>query len=286
MTEVNTISTMEIKEFDVLLEMALAEDLLDVGDVTSNAIFIDREITAVLKSKDTGVLAGIDFFSRVFPMVDPEIQVKVLKQDGSKLKPGDEVATVTGNARTILTAERTGINFLSFLSGIATAANRCAEAAREKGHAVILDTRKTLPGYRKLSKYAVKAGGGENHRMGLFDMVMIKDNHIDAAGGITEAVEKILSAYGKKYRIEVECRNIDEVKEALQCDIDVIMLDNMSASECAEAVKLRKEGILFEVSGNMTLERIREYSPIGIDFISLGSLTHSVSAFDFSLGMD
>ena len=273
--------------FDSILKLALKEDLGDVGDVTSRAIFDDTQVTtAILKSKDTGVLAGLPFFSQVFRKVNSSIVVEKKKKDGDRLQVGDIIATVTGPVASILEAERTAINFLSFLSGIATETARHIEAANDKGHVIILDTRKTLPGYRTLSKYAVTMGGGQNHRMGLYDMVMIKDNHIDAAGGITPAVSKVREKWGELYRIEVECRNLNEVKEALACEADVIMLDNMSPEETKEAVALRTGDVEFEASGNMNIEKIRQYNNTGVDYISIGKLTHSVKAFDFSLVME
>ena len=273
--------------FDKLLKLALAEDLGDVGDVTSRAIFDDSQnVTALLKSKDNGVLAGLPFFSQVFRKVNKDIVVEKLKSDGDALKPGDLVARVSGPVASVLEAERTAINFLSFMSGIASITAEHIEAANDKGHVVILDTRKTLPGYRTLSKYAVTMGGGQNHRMGLYDMVMIKDNHADAAGGITPAVNRVRDKWGELYRIEVECRNLEEVKEALGCKVDVIMLDNMSPAETSEAVALRRGDVEFEASGNMDLDKIRRYNNTGVDYISIGRLTHSVSAFDFSLVME
>ncbi len=278
---------MNDENFDQLLKLALKEDLGDVGDVTSRAIFDDSQVvTALLKSKDTGVLAGLPFFSQVFRKVNKDIVVEKLKKDGDSLKPGDLVAKVTGPVASLLEAERTAINFLSFLSGIASVTAEHIEAANDKGHVVILDTRKTLPGYRTLSKYAVTMGGGQNHRMGLYDMVMIKDNHADAAGGITRAVQKVREKWGELYKIEVECRNLEEVKEALECKVDVIMLDNMSPDETKQAVNLRRGDVEFEASGNMDLDKIRRYNNTGVDYISIGRLTHSVEAFDFSLVME
>jgi len=273
--------------FDVLLKLALSEDLGDVGDVTSRAIFDDKQITrAVLKSKDTGILAGLSFFGQVFRKVNQDIEVEPLKEDGEPLVPGDVVAVVKGPVASVLEAERTAINFISFMSGIATAAAEHIKAAEDNGHVVILDTRKTLPGYRTLSKYAVTMGGGKNHRMGLYDMVMIKDNHVDAAGGITAAVKKVREKWGELYRIEVECRTLHEVREALDCGVEVIMLDNMSPEMTEEAVGFRKGDVEFEASGNMDLEKIRVYNKTGVDYISIGKLTHSVAAFDFSLVLD
>ena len=241
--------------FENLLELALSEDLSENGDVTSRAIFSSERTEALLKSKDEGVLAGIDYFRRVFERVDDSIEIELLKNDGDYLMPGDEIARLKGPTVTILEAERTGINFLSFLSGIATETHKHVKAASEKGNCVILDTRKTLPGYRSLSKYAVTAGGGENHRMGLFDMVMIKDNHADAAGSITNAVDRVRRKWGDRFRIEVECRNLEEVREALGLKVDVIMLDNMDEKSTLEAVDLGKGDVKFEASGNMDLEK-------------------------------
>jgi nicotinate-nucleotide pyrophosphorylase (carboxylating) len=274
---------MKDEYFDKLLTLALEEDLKEVGDVTSLAIFEEEVVTAVLYSKDAGILAGTGFFIEVFERIDPTLTFELLKHDGQVLEGGDIVVKIHGKTRSILEAERTGINFLSFLSGIATETDKFVSAAEESGRAVILDTRKTLPAYRSLSKYAVTVGGGRNHRIGLYDMVMIKDNHIDAAGSITAAVQKVRDKWDTSYAIEVECRTLDEVKEAVRLYVDVVMLDNMSPEMTVEAVKLGQGDIQFEASGNMDLEKIRLYSSTGVDFLSVGKLTHSVKAFDFSL---
>lgn len=269
--------------FEQLLTLALEEDLKEVGDVTSRAIFNDELTTAVLYSKDKGILAGAEYFRQVFNRVDAAVTVDLLKHDGEYLNIGEPIARIQGKTRSILEAERTAINFLSFMSGIATETDRSVAAAEESGKAVILDTRKTLPGYRTLSKYAVTVGGGKNHRIGLFDMVMIKDNHIDAAGSISAAVGKVRDKWDSSFAIEVECRTLDEVREAVELKVDVIMLDNMDPETTISAVKLGDGNIQFEASGNMDLEKIRLYSPTGVDFLSIGKLTHSVSALDFSL---
>ncbi|MDA3852140.1 MAG: carboxylating nicotinate-nucleotide diphosphorylase [Spirochaetaceae bacterium] len=274
---------MEKDNFEEILEMALAEDLGERGDITSRAIFDDDLTAAALKSKDEGILAGIDFFRRVFERVDSRVKVTPLKQDGDWITPGENIALVKGPTFSVLEAERTAINFLSFLSGIASYTKAHVEAVGEDNKCVILDTRKTLPGYRHMSKYAVLQGGGQNHRMGLYDMVMIKDNHIDAAGSISHAVNHVRDKWGSKFRIEVECRDLQEVEEALAESVDVIMLDNMTPEEVVAAVQHGKSKVLFEASGNMDIEKIKEYAPLGIDFISVGALTHSVKAFDFSL---
>ncbi|MBN2508732.1 MAG: carboxylating nicotinate-nucleotide diphosphorylase [Spirochaetales bacterium] len=273
---------MEIDEcFEALLDMAVKEDLGTTGDVTSKAIFSAETTRALLYSKDCGVLAGTGFFTRVFARLDPSVIVTFKKADGDNLVHGDLVAEIEGKAVSILSAERISLNFLGYLSGIASAANRMVTVAGSR--TTILDTRKTLPGYRALAKWAVRQGGASNHRMGLYDMVMIKDNHIDAAGGITGAVEKVRNMWGSSYRIEVECRNINEVREALECRVDIIMLDNMNTENVAAALALRSGEVTFEASGDMDEEKIKIYSGLGLDFISAGRLTHSVSSFNFSL---
>lgn len=273
-------------ELEKLIAAALAEDLAEAGDITSNAIFSDEEGRARLVSKDSGILAGCEVFTEVFNAVDPGTKVDFFMQDGNALYTGDIIVEVSGKVLSILTAERTAINFLSYLSGIATETRKFVEALGREPKTVILDTRKTLPGYRHLAKYAVKAGGGTNHRLGLYDMVMIKDNHIDAAGSITQAVSKVRNVYGNKYKIEVECRTLRDVEEAVGLGVDVVMLDNMDAETVKSAVQLKDRQVRFEVSGNMNLERVKQYALEGIDYISVGSLTHSVKAFDFSLQMD
>lgn len=274
--------------FATLLELAIAEDLGANGDVTSKSIFdADDRATAILVSKDSGVLCGCDAFQSVFRRIDPGVTVAFKKKDGDELVPGDVVVELSGPTISILQGERIGINFIGFLSGIATQAAHFAKTAAQHGRTLILDTRKTLPGYRSLSKYAVRTGGGKNHRMGLYDMILIKDNHIDAAGSITKAVEKARAAQGGKFPIEVECRDLDDVREALSLGVQWIMLDNMDAASCARAIELRsadtKADAKFEASGNMSIERIADYARLGVDYISVGALTHSVRTFDFSL---
>ena len=264
-----------------LIEMAIHEDLLNIGDITSEAIFNDELYSYKLIAKDSGILCGIEIFSAVMKYVDGRISVKKIFNDKDAINKGDIIADISGPVISILKAERTALNFISHLSGIAT---KTALFVKEsKGRATILDTRKTLPGYRELQKYAVLCGSGENHRMGLYDSVLIKDNHSDAAGGITMAVERVKAGWGSKYKIEVEARNIDEVKEAVRCNVDRIMLDNMSNTEMKEAVDYIDGRIETEASGNMNLQRIQDVSLTGVDYISFGELTNSVKAFDFSL---
>ena len=269
-------------DYDKLIDMALAEDLGDAGDVTTDSIFTEpKQEHYRLVAKEDGILCGADIFTEVFAKLDKDCQVKFNFRDGDKLHNGDTVATVDGDVRTILKGERTALNFISHLSGVATKTSRFA--AQSNGKLKILDTRKTIPGLRYLQKYAVACGGGQNHRIGLFDMVLIKDNHIDAAGSIRAAVENVRKMWGSKYKIEVETRNLDEVKQALDMKADRIMLDNMPDDIMAEAVKLIDGRAEIEASGNMTIDRIAPLSKIGIDFISFGELTHTVKVFDFSL---
>ena len=272
---------MSESSFELLLELAIREDLAEEGDVTSRAVFSDERCRARLFSKDTGVLAGSSYYEMVFKRLDPSTDVQFFYGEGAELIPGDTVAEVSGKTLAVLSAERIALNFLGYLSGIATATHAFVTA--RGGTTRILDTRKTLPGYRELAKYAVRVGGGRNHRMGLFDMVMIKDNHIDAAGSITRAVDLVRRHWGDRFQVEIECRNASEVREALDAGVDIIMLDNMSPAEAAEALALRQGEVLFEGSGDMSLEKIGAYMEIGLDFISVGRLTHSVRNFDFSL---
>ncbi|HPS58448.1 MAG TPA: carboxylating nicotinate-nucleotide diphosphorylase [Spirochaetota bacterium] len=266
---------------DRLIKMALFEDLRAAGDITSDAIFGKEAFSYKLVSKDNGILCGIGIFRRVMTIVDPLIEVRSAYKDRDMIKNGDIIADVSGPVKSILKAERTALNLLSHLSGIAT--RTALFAAQTGGRSKILDTRKTLPGYRELQKYAVLCGGGENHRMGLYDMVMIKDNHSDAAGGIAAAVARVRSAHGTSYKVEVEARNINEVRQAIDAGADRIMLDNMSIDDMKKSVEIIGGRAETEASGNMTLERIREVSMTGVNYISAGELTHSVRAFDFSL---
>ena len=271
----------KFKNLTTLIEMALNEDLLDIGDVTSEAIFNDESYSYKLMAKESGILSGLDIFINVMKSVDEKINVKSHFKDRDVINRGNIIADVSGPVVSILKAERTALNFISHLSAISTKTSTFVK--RAEGNVIILDTRKTLPGYRELEKYAVKCGGGENHRMGLYDMVMIKDNHSDAAGGIKSAVERVKAKWGDKYKIEVEARNLEEVKEAFKCGADRIMLDNMSDTDMEEAVDYIAGRAETEASGNMNLQRIKSASLTGVDYISFGELTNSVKAFDFSL---
>ncbi len=269
------------KDITEIIKTALYEDINDREDITGSAIFEDEQDHFYLVSKDKGILCGMDIFEKVFKTVDPSIKIKIKISDGSGIEKNMIIAQIFGNVAAVLQAERTALNFLSHLSGIASKTDAFVREAA--GRSKILDTRKTLPGLRELQKYAVRCGGGENHRMGLWDMVMIKDNHIDAAGGIAKAVQKVRKRWNNKYKIEVEARDLDEVKEALNCSVDRIMMDNMSIETMQKAVEYINGKTETEASGNMILERIFEVAQTGVDYISVGELTHSVKVFDFSL---
>jgi len=276
---------MRESDYHALLQLALSEDLGELGDITSQAVTPDEDRRATLWSKDAGVLAGEEVFAAVFRAIDPETRVEFDLHDGAMLEKDERVAEVRGKGLSILSAERTSLNFISFLSGIATATHSLVERARASGRAVILDTRKTLPGWRALSKYAVTVGGGGNHRQGLYDMVLIKDNHVDSAGSVAEAVSRVRRRWGTRFRIEVECRTTAEVTEALAAGVDMIMLDNMDAEAIRREVQRIAGRVKVEASGMMTSERIPAVSAAGVDFISVVAITHSVRSFDFSLKM-
>ncbi|MGL4368711.1 MAG: carboxylating nicotinate-nucleotide diphosphorylase [Spirochaetota bacterium] len=265
-----------------LIRMALEEDI-STGDVTSEAIFDGDEIsTAKIVAKADGIVCGGDVVRMVYREIDPAIKIEQLLPEGSPVKKGQVVMTFEGRTKVLLSGERTALNFFQRMSGIATKTAGIVKLV--EGSAIkILDTRKTLPGFRFLDKYSVKTGGGQNHRIGLYDMVMIKDNHIKAAGSITEAVAKVRFKWQNRFKIEVETTDIDEVQEALTVRADIIMLDNMAVEEMEKASALIARRAQIEISGNMNEDRIREVKHIPIDFISLGSLTHSVEAFDWSM---
>ena len=235
-------------DYEKLIELAIEEDINGKYDVTSEAIFTNELANAELISKDNGILAGSSIFESVFKKIDKNVKVEFNNKDGDLLKYGDCVSKVSGNAISILKAERIALNFISFLSGISSKTHKYVKKALESGKSIILDTRKTLPGFRKISKYAVNLGGGKNHRMGLYDMVMIKDNHIDVAGSITKAVELVRIKWGNQYLIEVECRTVDDVKEALKNRVNIIMLDNMNKKAMIKCMKLSTKEIKFEAS--------------------------------------
>ncbi|KPK99826.1 MAG: nicotinate-nucleotide pyrophosphorylase [candidate division Zixibacteria bacterium SM23_73_3] len=267
-----------------LIHLALSEDI-GKADLTSEAV-VEKDLSgkAIIVAKQEGVLSGLALAKMVFKMVNPTIVFKELKQDGERIKKGEKAASVEGKIGSILTAERTALNFLQRLCGIATLTAKYVEKIKGS-KAKILDTRKTTPGLRILEKHAVKAGGGENHRMGLFDMILIKENHIRAAGGISEAVKKAKSKC-RRQKIEVEARNLGEVKEAIQSNPDWIMLDNMKIHQMKKAVRMIRSSsadIKIEASGGVSLRNVRKIALTGVDFISVGALTHSAPALDMSL---
>lgn len=267
---------------DDLIKTALTEDINYI-DSTADLLIDENSVSsAYFVAKADGILAGIEIALRVFTILDPEMKIEVLKKDGDKVKKGDIIANFSGHTRLMLKAERTSLNILQHMSGIATYTNKCVEAVAGT-NASITDTRKTLPGLRAIQKYAVTVGGGRNHRYNLTDAAMLKDNHIDAYGGIKPAVEALRKKAGHMLQIEVETRNLDEVKEALECNVNVIMLDNMTIEQMKEAVALIDGRAKTEASGNVTLDNIRSVAETGVDIISLGALTHSVSAFDISM---
>ncbi|OGE82065.1 MAG: nicotinate-nucleotide diphosphorylase (carboxylating) [Candidatus Delongbacteria bacterium GWF2_40_14] len=269
-----------------LIKKALKEDLGKNGDITTDSIIPEKQKgKAVLKAKSNGILCGLEVFEDTFFYVDKDLKIETFFKDGNRLEKGDVVAVIKGRLNSILKAERTALNFIQRMSGISTAADQFVSAVSGT-NATILDTRKTLPGFRILDKYAVKTGGAKNHRMGLFDMFLIKDNHISAAGSVTKAIEKALKFKKDnklKAKIEVEIKNITEFKEALALEVDWIMLDNMKTDEIKKCVSLNKGKKKLEVSGNVTLDTVRKLAETGVDYISSGSLTHSVKALDLSL---
>ncbi|GHV47292.1 nicotinate-nucleotide diphosphorylase (carboxylating) [Clostridia bacterium] len=272
---------------DDLIKTALKEDINYI-DVTTDLLFGENEnktASGYFIAKADGVLAGIDVAERVFMLISEDVRVKKHFRDGGAIKCGDVIADFSGNAAALLKAERTALNFIQHMSGIATYTANCVNAVSGTG-AKICDTRKTLPGLRSLQKYSVLCGGGFNHRFNLSDGVMIKDNHIDAFGGIAPAVAEIRKRLGHMVKIEVETRNLEEVEAAIASGAEVIMLDNMDESSIKAAVALREKmrsNALFEISGNVTLENIAGKAAAGADLISLGALTHSVTAFDISM---
>jgi nicotinate-nucleotide pyrophosphorylase (carboxylating) len=279
----------------MLLQLSLAEDLIESGDlaslgtdltqgdITSTATIDETDcLMAYIRAKQLGVVAGIPLARAIFSLVDPQIFFEPMLHDGETVQPGTMLVELSGSGRALLAAERTALNYLGRLSGIASLTHRLVEAVHGT-HAVILDTRKTAPGWRLLDKYAVRMGGGQNHRTGLFDMLLIKDNHISAAQGITPAVKLARDLYGTRYPIEVEVKHLEELEEALGLAVDRIMLDNMDLEMMRKAVNMAKGSIPLEASGNVNLENVRQIAETGVDFISSGALTHSAPVLDISM---
>jgi nicotinate-nucleotide pyrophosphorylase (carboxylating) len=265
-----------------LIEQALAEDI-GSGDITTEAIIAENDISpAVILAKQDLLLAGIATCREVFFYIDSAVQFMPFARDGERVSAGTELARLSGSTRALLMGERVALNFLQHLSGIATLTSKYVDKIAGT-KARMLDTRKTIPGLRQLEKYAVRMGGGKNHRMGLYDMVLIKDNHIKAAGGITNAVTRVREKLQDRLKIEVETGSLDEVREALAVKVDILMLDNMSLDMMRDAVKIISGKAMVEASGNVTLETVRAIAETGVDFISSGSLTHSAPAADISM---
>ncbi len=269
---------------DIILR-ALKEDM-PMGDLTPDStVPVDEVCAANLIAKEDGVIAGLDVFSRVFTLLDTKVYMERYVNDGDFVKAGTRIMHISGNARAMLKAERTSLNLLQRMSGIASATRKFVSAL-EGTSSKIVDTRKTVPGLRYLDKYAVRAGGGTNHRFCLSDGILIKDNHIKASGGITAAVERARILAPHTIRIEVETESMCQIKEALEAGADIIMLDNMKPDAMKEAVGYINGRALTEASGNITLENAEIIAKTGVDLISSGSLTHSVKAMDISLRFD
>lgn len=270
---------------DKLIALALEEDIKS-GDITTDLLIPQNaETSASILAKAEGIVAGLPVAEMVFKSLNESIEWLPEMEDGAKVTPKTLLARIKGSYRAILTGERTALNFLQRMSGIATLTSKYVEAL--SGYKTqILDTRKTLPAHRLLDKYSVKMGGGTNHRIGLYDMVMIKDNHIKVAGGITKAVSQIRGKIQPGIKIEVETSNLDEVKEAIECSADIIMLDNMTTEMMRHAVQLIAGKAKCEASGSIKIDRLKEISETGVDFISIGALTHSVNALDIGMYID
>lgn len=271
-------------EIDDIIKNAVKEDINYIDVTTDYLISDDSVSTANYVAKDDGVLCGIDIALRVFTLLDGSTAFDIKIHDGEKVKKGDIIASITGKTKILLKGERTALNLVQHLSGVATMTNKLVELTKHT-NASIADTRKTLPGLRSLQKYAVTVGGGKNHRYNLSDCAMLKDTHLDAYGSITNAVNALREKLGHTVMIEVETGNLDEVKEALSVGADIIMLDNMSCEMMSEAVKIVSGKAKLEASGNVTEETVSKIADTGVDIISVGAITHSVKAFDISMKM-
>ncbi len=268
-----------------IVRKALEEDMGD-GDVTTNPIVpLDRKGYGRFVAKEKGVIAGLEVAETAFLALDDQAHLEAVINDGERAEAGRIVATVEGSGKALLSAERVALNFLQRMSGIASLTRQFVDAVKGTS-AVILDTRKTAPGLRAFDKWAVLLGGGQNHRFGLFDMVLIKDNHIHIAGSITEAVSRVRTGAGAGFEIEVEVRDMEELREALELRVDRILLDNMNMDELAQAVQIADGRVPLEASGNVDLGNVAAIASTGVNFISIGRLTHSAKALDISFLMD
>jgi nicotinate-nucleotide pyrophosphorylase (carboxylating) len=269
-------------EIDAIIEAALKEDMPE-GDITSESLIPAESVSkAIFLAKEDGILAGIDVAANVFWKIDPHVVFAKDAEDGSAIKVGDTLARIEGPSISLLKSERTALNFLQRMSGIATMTQKFVKGL-EGSQTQILDTRKTTPSLRVLEKYAVKMGGGTNHRLNLSDMVLIKDNHLKIVGNISEAVKRARERVGQDIKIEVETATLDEVKEAVHAGADIIMLDNMSPEKMREVVEWVNGRIPLEASGNVTLSTLNEIAASGVNFISVGGLTHSYRSLDISM---
>ena len=268
-----------------IVRAALLEDLGRAGDITTDAVVpVTAEAECAIIARDPGVISGVDLACLAFAMMDPSVAISVMRPDGSTVAAGETVLQISGSARAILCAERVALNLLCHLSGIATATADLVEAVRSHGHARIVCTRKTTPGLRALEKAAVRAGGGANHRFGLDDAILIKDNHIAIAGGVRIAIERARAMAGHLIKIEVEVDRLDQLDEALAVGVDAVLLDNMDISTLAEAVRRTGKRAVTEASGRVTLKTAPAMAATGVDLISAGWLTHSAPILD--LGLD
>lgn len=267
-----------------LIDLAIEEDI-STGDISTDAIIpVNSMATAVMTAKADGVVSGLSVIRKVYERFEDGFEWEPYVNDGDHVRKGDRILRIKASYRTLLYGERLSLNILQRMSGIATATARYVEEIKDT-HTVILDTRKTAPGMRILDKMAVHDGGGKNHRMGLYDMVMLKDNHIKIAGGIPNAVAAVRKNLPLSVRLEVETTNLEEVRQALECGADIIMFDNMDNATMAEAVKLIGGKAKTEASGNMSIPRLKEVAATGVDYISVGALTHSVTALDISMNI-
>lgn len=268
-----------------IINLALIEDL-GSGDITTDNLFANyHKSTAKIIAKQNLVLCGVGIAGQVFKTLDSSVKIKYFAKDGQSIKKGAAIMQIKGRTRSILSAERTALNFLQRLSAISTMTNNFVKIAK-RYHVKVADTRKSMPGFRYLDKYAVKCGGGHNHRMSLADGVMIKDNHIKAAGNITKAVENIRNKIFRTYKIEVETKTLSQVKEAIKAKTDIIMLDNMTPMQISKAKKVIGKKAPIEISGGVTFENFETFAKLKPDIISIGALTHSVKAVDISLEIE
>lgn len=276
-------SAQVLSDIATIVRIALEEDI-GSGDITANLIHANTQATAKILCKETAVLCGLPWVAETFRLVDPTLSLVCHKAEGNEIQPGDLIASLAGNARSILTAERTALNFLQTLSGTATTSRHFARLVRHT-RVRLLDTRKTLPGLRTAQKYAVRIGGCQNHRMGLFDAFLVKENHIAACGGIAEAIENARAINSEKL-VEVEVQNLQQLQTAIAADADVVMLDNFSLADIGAAVSLNRGRLRLEASGGIDAGTLVKVAESGVDYISIGSLTKHCKAIDFTLLID